>query len=181
MASRSLSRKNTADRQALSREVLRQVLADLSIALERHALHKKTTGKGQFYDEEVREMIREHVREKFPETVDCFEDFLRRNRCRSTVLRTYGDIAEIGFRTEPRLKELSRIDRRRWWDLFHEKFPDVAGTLSVSAVGFSENYCYAMVSVTTGVGPLHASGGTYLYRRDKETWTKVDVISMWMA
>jgi hypothetical protein len=181
MASRSLSRKNTADCQVLSREILRQVLADSHILPERLALHGRTGGAGALYDEETRELFREDLQKKYPKALDCFDDFVRRNQRRAVLEKIYGDISDIGLKPEPRLEELRRIGRQTWWVEFHKRFPNVVGTLSVSAVGFSSTYCYAMISVTSGVGPLHSSGNTYLYRRENEAWRRIDTIAHWMS
>src|SRR5688572_30771120 len=116
MASRSLSHENTAYRQAMSREVLRQALADSLIRQEHLALHPGTTGVGALYDDETRELFREDVRKKYPKALDCFDDFVRRNRRRALLENIYGDISGIGLKPEQQLGELRRIGRQTWWE-----------------------------------------------------------------
>ena len=181
MAFGSVSLKRIACRQGLSRDVLRQALADLPIRLERYLLDGKTAGLGLFYSEELGEMFRDDVRTKYPEAFGCIDDYVRQNRRRAALERKFGYITQVGLKVDPRLEELRGIGWRTWWDEFHKKFPNVAGTVSVSAVGFSSDCCYAMISVSSGVGSLHSSGGTYLYRREDEKWTLVDVIGRWMS
>ena len=176
----SRSRKAIALRQGLSREVLRQALADLPVRLERHVLSSKIAGDPLFSDEEEAELYREHVRAKYPEAFGCIEDYIKQNRRSASLEKKFGDIAEMVLKVEPRLEEFRRVGID-FWDEFHREFPNLAGIVWVSAVGFSRDFCYAMISVSSGVGSLHSSGRTLLYRREGEEWTEVDVIAMWMS
>ena len=105
----SRSRKAIALRQGLSREVLRQALAELPIRVERYLLDGKTAGLGLFYSEEMREEFREDIRTKYPDAIECLDDFIQQNRRRGSLEKKYGDLSDIGLKIDPRLEELRGV------------------------------------------------------------------------
>jgi hypothetical protein len=67
------------------------------------------------------------------------------------------------------------------WDDFNRKYPDSAGVIRLSRVGFNPNMDQALVYVTKSCGPLCGSGKYVFLVKDSDGWKVKKEFLVWVS
>jgi hypothetical protein len=67
------------------------------------------------------------------------------------------------------------------WDDFNRKYPDSAGVIRLSRVGFNPNMDQALVYVTKSCGPLCGSGKYVFLVKDSNGWKVKKEFTVWVS
>jgi hypothetical protein len=140
-------------RKQLSRDLLHIVLKDFHHSAEAVLFPWRC----YFLDEEVVDIIKDHLRKASP-TVDVavVDDFVIRNSLRASLVDIYGHLD---------------------WPVSESE----RDAIMVSAPGFSPDELHAIVSIGTQYGRLHGSGACLLYSQTNSVWTKQRELTSWIS
>jgi hypothetical protein len=128
-------------------------------------------------DEQTLSYICESISPGFSE--ETLADFLAKNRERHPI--------EPHLNPEDHLICLSDEESQSMfgdadgWNRFYQAFPESAGTVEFSRVGFSLDVTQALVYAGQQVHWLADSGNCWIFSKSGETWTKEGLLGSWIS
>src|SRR5688572_21314923 len=158
------------DRTFYAQGLLLHLLKDRHIQTDKLALHPRTAYE---LHEQFLPIIRDEFTGRVPNADDLIADFQFHNRKQVPLEDVYGDLELMRLNPERQLDAILEDDRHIWWKRFRERFPQLAGTFSVSAPGFSMDYSHGMIGIGVSHGTLSGSGGWFVYSNQESQWKEV--------
>lgn len=113
---------------------------------------------------------------------DTLDDFRARNERPGRLARSLAPGAELLFIDAHEYQALAPVkEGRRDWAPFYARYPDAAGVIFLSRVGFNGARTEALVEVGRGCGLGCGEGEFVFLRKSAGAWRVVDGFGGWMS
>lgn len=116
-----------------------------------------------------------------PVSQQTFDDFLQRNKSNRWLTRKFDLNCEYVLVDAVEIKTIASFKPMDDWKEFHRKYPEAAGYVTLSRVGFNETRDQALMLTSFVCHPLCDEGVYILLAKSDGAWKVVNTARAWIS